>query len=98
MFSSALPNSIRCPADCGRTLAAVRGPEHADDITVTWLRRNGWQVVDGAWTCADHLPEDRQDLPGAMGRHPNPHCSNCGDTRGGPFGHEAYECTWKATA
>jgi hypothetical protein len=24
----------------------------------------------------------------------NPHCSNCGDTRGGPIGHEASECTW----
>jgi hypothetical protein len=23
----------------------------------------------------------------------NVHCSNCGDTRGGPIGHEAHECT-----
>jgi hypothetical protein len=22
----------------------------------------------------------------------NPHCSNCGDLRGGPFGHETSEC------
>lgn len=27
----------------------------------------------------------------------NPHCSNCGDTRGGPVRHEAHECTWKQT-
>ena len=24
----------------------------------------------------------------------NTHCSNCGDTRGGPVGHEVSECTW----
>ena len=25
----------------------------------------------------------------------NPHCSRCGDTRGGPFGHETSECTYR---
>lgn len=32
----------------------------------------------------------------AIARDPrrNTHCSNCGDTRGGPFGHEISECTW----
>lgn len=25
----------------------------------------------------------------------NPHCSNCGDGRGGPFGHEISECTFR---
>lgn len=24
----------------------------------------------------------------------NPHCSNCGDLRGGPLGHEISECTF----
>lgn len=24
----------------------------------------------------------------------NPHCSNCGDERGGPFGHEISECKY----
>ena len=24
----------------------------------------------------------------------NVHCSNCGDERGGPFGHETSECQW----
>lgn len=24
----------------------------------------------------------------------NTHCSNCGDERGGPFGHETYECKY----
>ena len=24
----------------------------------------------------------------------NPHCTNCGDLRGGPFGHEISECTY----
>lgn len=27
----------------------------------------------------------------------NVHCSNCGDTRGGPVGHEVSECTWERT-
>jgi hypothetical protein len=25
----------------------------------------------------------------------NPHCSNCGDERGGPFGHEISECRYR---
>jgi len=25
----------------------------------------------------------------------NPHCSNCGDLRGGPFGHEISECLYR---
>ena len=25
----------------------------------------------------------------------NPHCSRCGDERGGPYGHETNECTWR---
>lgn len=25
----------------------------------------------------------------------NPHCSNCGDLRGGPFGHETSECRYR---
>ena len=24
----------------------------------------------------------------------NPYCMNCGDTRGGPYGHETNECSW----
>lgn len=27
-------------------------------------------------------------------RTENPYCSRCGDTRGGPYGHETNECTW----
>lgn len=67
-----------------------------DDTTVAWMRHAGWQVVNGDWTCPNDLPEDRRNLPGAMGRHPNPHCGNCGDTRGGAYGHETDECTWRA--
>jgi hypothetical protein len=26
----------------------------------------------------------------------NPHCSNCGDERGGPFGHEISECLYRS--
>lgn len=25
----------------------------------------------------------------------NPYCMRCGDLRGGPYGHESNECTWK---
>jgi hypothetical protein len=28
----------------------------------------------------------------------NQHCMNCGDTRGGPIGHETSECTYGRTA
>jgi hypothetical protein len=31
---------------------------------------------------------------GTFGRR-NPHCSNCGDERGGPFGHEISECLYR---
>lgn len=34
------------------------------------------------------------DLPKGFGRR-NPHCSNCGDERGGPFGHEISECQYR---
>jgi hypothetical protein len=92
---SALPDMMRCaqaPA-CGYAQATL-GPGR-DDESVAWLRRSGWQVVDGAWTCPNHLPEDRKHVPGAMGRPLNPHCTVCGDTRGGAYGHEAFECTMR---
>lgn len=28
-------------------------------------------------------------------RTDNPYCSRCGDTRGGHYGHESSECTWR---
>lgn len=33
-------------------------------------------------------------LDTSFGRR-NPHCSNCGDERGGDFGHEAHECQYR---
>lgn len=33
------------------------------------------------------------ELPKGFGRR-NVHCSNCGDERGGPFGHETSECRY----
>jgi hypothetical protein len=91
-----LPDWIKCShgPTCTRSVGSF-GDGH-EDATVTMLREGGWQVVDGGWTCPDHLPEDRQCLPGAMGRPRNPHCTTCGDTRGGPYGHEACECTYEA--
>lgn len=35
-----------------------------------------------------------QQRPLRFGRT-NPHCSNCGDERGGPFGHEISECAYQ---
>lgn len=32
--------------------------------------------------------------PIGFGRR-NPHCNNCGDLRGGPFGHEHSECRYR---
>lgn len=32
--------------------------------------------------------------PVSFGRR-NPHCSNCGDERGGPYGHEISECLYE---
>ena len=34
------------------------------------------------------------DRPRGFGRR-NPHCSKCGDERGGPFGHETSECQYR---
>ncbi len=97
-FQSAFGQSIRCPEEgCGATAATIspRDPSQ-DDVQVAWLRAAGWQVVDGAWTSPRRLPEDRRHLPGAMGRRPNPHCTVCGDDRGGAYGHVDSECTWRA--
>jgi hypothetical protein len=35
------------------------------------------------------------ELPRGFGRR-NSHCSNCGDERGGPFGHEISECLYRS--
>jgi hypothetical protein len=35
-----------------------------------------------------------QRRPVRFGR-PNTHCTNCGDERGGPFGHETSECAYQ---
>lgn len=37
-------------------------------------------------------------LVAESGRTINTHCVNCGDTRGGPVGHEISECTWDSKA
>lgn len=96
LLKSALPSMIQCSEDCGAMAASCSATADGDDPTVILLRDRGWQVVNGQWTCPQHLPEDRRNLPGAMGRRRNLHCSNCGDDRGGAYGHEAYECTWGA--
>jgi hypothetical protein len=96
ILSSALPSAVRCAQGCGATVASIGRTSDCDDPTVAVLRDRGWQVVNGEWTCPADLPEDRKNLPGAMGRRRNLHCPNCGDDRGGPYGHEALECTWNA--
>lgn len=86
--ASALPNWITCGygwpnGDTCTSRRASCGPGF-DDSTVRDLRKCGWRVVDGKWTCPNHAPKFR-----------NPYCSNCGDTRGGAYGHEAHECTFQ---
>ena len=92
--ASAFSGSIYCWAGCGSTHPSRSSLASTDDDTVQDLRQAGWQVVNGDWTCPNDLPAERRGLPAAMGRRANPHCTTCGDTRGGPYGHEAYECTW----
>jgi hypothetical protein len=92
---TALPDVIRCAQAPACVYTQASFGIGMDDVTVASLRDYGWQVVDGAWTCPDHLPGDRQRVPGAMGRPLNPHCAVCGDTRGGAYGHEAFECTMR---
>lgn len=64
---------------------------------------SGWDEAKRKWMDAYHrqLAAERPDAPPTVAdellRRRNPHCSNCGDHRGGPFGHEASECTWKRT-
>lgn len=45
-------------------------------------------------TAHDHAAAAEQPPPG-FGRR-NVHCSNCGDERGGPFGHETSECGYRS--
>lgn len=97
-MKSALPTSIFCGGlqPNGATCPAMRpsfGPG-LDDDTVQNLRRAGWRVVSGKWSCPEHVPAGWSDPPDAVAPTPNPHCTVCGDTRGGAYGHEAYECTW----
>lgn len=42
--------------------------------------------------------DDEGWRPSSMSGHfgrANPHCCNCGDLRGGPFGHESSECLYR---
>lgn len=89
MRDSAFPDWIKCSVEsCPASSSSVSSDADHDELTVASLRNQGWAVVDGQWVCDVHAPE------GANLRRRNPHCSNCGDLRGGAYGHEAYECTW----
>jgi hypothetical protein len=41
------------------------------------------------------VEDNSKPLPKGFGRR-NPHCSNCGDERGGDFGHEISECQYRS--
>lgn len=88
--------TIHCATGCSATMATLADPY--DDQDVASIRAAGWQVIDGGWVCPDDLPEDRRHLPGAMRRRANPHCTRCGDDRGGPYGHVDRECVWQSEA
>jgi hypothetical protein len=45
----------------------------------------------------EHGPDQPRNCPGTGARR-NPWCSNCGDLRGGPLGHETSECTFDSKA
>lgn len=63
---------------------AARLPQYNSELSVCTRRANA-QVL-GAYERAATIARSGLDR--------NPHCSNCGDTRGGPRGHETSECTW----
>jgi hypothetical protein len=65
--------------------ARERAERYAAELSICARRAND-AVVD-AYVKAASLARS--------GNVRNVHCSNCGDTRGGPFGHEIAECTWK---
>lgn len=90
-----LNNALKCYDD----LQSVAGRKYQEyEIEVAELRtafdlaadsRNLWRkrAMDAGW---------RPGQPQAARQ--NTHCSNCGDTRGGPVGHEISECTWDSKA
>lgn len=60
--------------------------DQADEVGIAIAEIEAWQARNPDKV---KLP-DHEHQPARR----NPHCSNCGDTRGGPFGHEANECTF----
>lgn len=65
--------------------ARERSQRYAAELSPESLFANS--MVVGAYERAAAIARDPRK---------NVHCSNCGDTRGGPFGHEIGECTWVA--
>ena len=52
--------------------------------------------MGGITTCGCEMCADNPVvIPRRFGRR-NPHCSNCGDLRGGPMGHEISECRYRS--
>lgn len=83
---------MRC-ANAPTCLSATSMPDDPDKFTnddVETMRAFGWQVVNGAWTCRECAPANPDRAP--AGLRDNPRCAQCGDTRGGPYGHNADEC------
>ncbi len=68
-------------------LAPPGGREVASTVHVGWTATAGTARLD--------LPYP-QGSPAPVDSRRNVHCARCGDTRGGPFGHETSECTWRA--
>jgi hypothetical protein len=65
-----------------RRAAAYR---YAHELDICARRSN--DAVTNAYYTAAAIARD--------GNRRNVHCAKCGDTKGGPFGHETSECTWK---
>lgn len=74
------------PAKCGCEGHAYNLPcEHRAGVTSVCP---SWGPVDGCRCSPTHKVNP------SFGRR-NPHCSNCGDERGGDFGHEISECQYR---
>lgn len=80
---------------CLSATSMPNDPDAFTDTDVESMRAFGWQVVGGKWACRHCSPARPKRDPGVRS---NQHCDRCKSTIGGPYGHNADECTWTEAA
>lgn len=74
---------------------AMREKVQGDDIDLQDLQLDDDQYLDCVPTDEEPFQSTNPALENTEGQRPkNRHCTNCGDTRGGPLGHKTSECAW----